>query len=116
MDWVVVRNRLSPTRTRNRQKLTRGLKELAERVGCRIAEGIGERVVFRELFPRGLTALDALDRKTLGGEPTLSHVSAREEIRALIDTLNLLPKGANRPDSGPRAHRGRRPPPLRPGR
>ena len=121
MDWVVVRNRLSPTRTRNRQRLTRGLTVLAERVGCRIAEGIAERVVFRELFPRGLTALDTLDRKTLGREPTLSHVSAREEIRALIAALHLpaLEHGFP-PDPGgagpSRKGGGRRPPPLRPAR
>lgn len=121
MDWIVVRNRLSPTRTRNRAKLTRGLEELARRVGCRIADGISERVVFRELFPRGLTALDTLDRKTLGSEPTVSHVAARDEIRALIDTLHLPTVGGG---PSPEPRRGRHsgsprrsgPPPLRPAR
>ncbi len=89
MDWVVVRNRLQSKDTRNRKKLGAGLATLADLVGCRIAEGISERVVFRELFPRGLTALDALDRKTLGMEPTASHVAARAEIRRLLATLNL---------------------------
>ena len=89
MDWVVVRNRLSSLATRNRKKLGKGLADLAGIVGCRIADGISERVVFREFFPRGLTALDPLDRRTLGGEPTLSHVSARNEIRRLVDTLGL---------------------------
>ena len=89
MDWVVVRNRVSPTQTRNRKKIEKGLRQLAGLIGCRIADGISERVVFRELFPRGLTALDSLDRQTLGGDPTLSHVSARDEIRRLLVTLNL---------------------------
>jgi chromosome partitioning protein len=89
MDWVVVRNRLSATDTRNHRKVEAGLLQLAGKIGCRVAEGISERVVFRELFPRGLTALDNLDRKTLGGEPTQSHVSARDEIRRLLDALNL---------------------------
>jgi chromosome partitioning protein len=121
MDWIVVRNRLSPTKTRNRAKLTRGLEELADRVGCRIADGISERVVFRELFPRGLTALDTLDRKTLGSEPTVSHVAARDEIRALIDTLRLPTVGGGPPPEPRRdCHSGspRRSgaPPLRPAR
>jgi chromosome partitioning protein len=107
MDWIVVRNRLSPTRTRNRQKLTRGLEELARRVGCRLADGISERVVFRELFPRGLTALDTLDRKTLGSEPTVSHVAARDEIRALIDALHLpTVSGEHPPDPRRGSHSG----------
>ena len=113
MDWIVVRNRLSPTDTRNHRKIEAGLGQLAEKIGCRIAEGISERVVFRELFPRGLTALDNLDRKTLGGEPTVSHVSARDEIRRLLDALKLpgLPRldepksSAGQPIEPPRLRR-----------
>ena len=88
-DWVVVRNRLASLETRNRRKLEIGLEQLGARIGYRVAAGISERVVFRELIPRGLTALDALNQRLLGGEPTLSHISARDEIRALIETLNL---------------------------
>jgi len=36
-----------------------------------------------------LTAVDMLDEETLGSEPTLSHLTARQEIRALIATLRL---------------------------
>jgi chromosome partitioning protein len=89
MDWVIVRNRLSSLASRNRRQLVKGLQSLSGEIGFRIAEGISERLIFRELFPRGLTALDRLDKETLGSEPTLSHLSARREIRALIDTLNL---------------------------
>jgi chromosome partitioning protein len=88
MDWVVVRNRLGQD-TRNRRKLGASLAMLADLAGCRIADGISERLVFREFFPRGLTALDTLDRKTLGTEPTASHVAARDEIRRLIAALRL---------------------------
>jgi chromosome partitioning protein len=94
-DWVVVRNRLTPLDTRNRRKVECGLEQLAERLGFRMAAGIAERVVFRELFPRGLTALDTLNQRVLGGEPTLSHLSARDEIRSLVRSLNLpAPKRA----------------------
>lgn len=104
MDWVIVRNRLSTLDSRNRRHLVRNLDALSGRIGFRIAEGISERLIFRELFPRGLTALDKLDVTTLGSEPTLSHLSARREIRALIDTLNLptvRKRGEQRPISNP---------------
>jgi chromosome partitioning protein len=107
MDWVVVRNRLSSFQTRNRRKVEKVLKQLSEQTGFRLARGISERVVYRELFPRGLTALDSLDRRTLGGDPTLSHVSARDEIRSLIESLNL-PAPARGQEAG---SLGIRPPP-----
>jgi chromosome partitioning protein len=93
MDWVVVRNRLSSFDTRNRRKLEGALAEIAARLGFRIAPGISERVVFREFFPRGLTALDVMDRRSLGGEPSVSHIAARDEIRALLEVLALPPRG-----------------------
>lgn len=99
-DWVVVRNRLGTLDSRNRRRLTKGLETLSGRIGFRIAQGISERLIFRELFPLGLTALDHLDRATLGSEPTLSHLSARREIRSLIETLNLPP--ARRPGTADR--------------
>ena len=37
----------------------------------------------------GLTAFDRLDRKTLGVQPTPSHVAARREISELIQCLKL---------------------------
>lgn len=89
MDWVVVRNRLAALETRNRKNIGRGLDAIASRLDFRLADGITERVVFREFFLRGLTALDSLNEKTLGSEPTMSHLAARREILALIDALNL---------------------------
>jgi chromosome partitioning protein len=111
-----VRNRLSALPTRNRKNIDKGLRQLSAQIGFRIARGINERVVYRELFPRGLTALDALDRQTLGGEPTLSHVSARDEIRNLLQTLRLpalAPAEANRPNARPTGSAGNRPEPPR---
>ncbi len=88
-DWIVVRNRLSTLASRNQAAVTRGLKQLAELLEFRVANGISERVVFRELFPVGLTAFDKLDAKTLGTQPTASHASARREIAELMESLNL---------------------------
>ena len=48
-----------------------------------------ERVIFRELFPHGLTAFDDLDEAVLGGKPNLSHRAARDEVRRLIEALKL---------------------------
>jgi chromosome partitioning protein len=88
-DWIVVRNRLSTLGSRNKKLVGDGLIELSKRMGFRTAEGIAERVVYREFFPRGLTALDDLDEATLGMRPSLSHLSAREEVIALLNALRL---------------------------
>ena len=88
-DWVVVRNRLSMLGSRNKRLVGYGLIELARRLGFRLADGIGERVIYREFFPRGLTALDDFDEATLGTRPSMSHVSAREEVMQLLAVLRL---------------------------
>jgi chromosome partitioning protein len=89
IDWVVVRNRLSTLNSRNKRLVGESLNELGLRLGFRAAEGFAERVVYREFFPRGLTALDELDEATLGTRPNLSHVAAREEVTALLAVLKL---------------------------
>jgi chromosome partitioning protein len=89
MDWVVVRNRLTVADTRNKARIVNGLSELATRLGFRTGDALAERVVYRELFPRGLTALDDLDEKTLGTRPNMSHLAARRELVILLDTLKL---------------------------
>lgn len=89
LDWIVVRNRMSSLDTRNQQNLHGCIKELSLRLGFRIADGISERVIFREYFPMGLTALDDLGSAAMEGKPTVSHLSARQEIRKLIRSLRL---------------------------
>jgi chromosome partitioning protein len=88
-DWVVVRNRLSTLGSRNKRLLAEGLHDLGLRLGFRSTEGFAERVIYREFFPRGLTALDDMNESTLGTRPNLSHVTAREEVQALLATLKL---------------------------
>jgi hypothetical protein len=63
-DWVVVRNRLSMLDSRDKRLVGAGLDQLAGRLGFRFIDGFAERVVYRELFPRGLTALDPIDEAT----------------------------------------------------
>jgi chromosome partitioning protein len=88
-DWVVLRNRLSSIGSRNKRLVAGSLDALAAQLGFRLAEGFSERVVYREFFPRGLTALDELSQATLGVRPTLSHLAARHEVRSLVDCLRL---------------------------
>lgn len=89
MDWAVVRNRLSTIGSRNRKLVGDGLNELAGRLGFRLLDGLAERTVYREFFPRGLTALDDLDEPALGAAPSLSHVAARVEVQNLLTGLML---------------------------
>jgi chromosome partitioning protein len=88
-DWIVVRNRLSTLGSRNKRLLAEGLNELGLQLGFRCAEGFAERVIYREFFPRGLTALDQIDESTLGTRPNMSHVTAREEVQNLLGALKL---------------------------
>jgi chromosome partitioning protein len=88
-DWIVVRNRLALLGSRNKKLVGECLDRLGLRLGFRPTEGFSERVVFREFFPLGLTALDHLDETTLGQKPSLSHLTARQEVRALVEALKL---------------------------
>jgi len=88
-DWVVVRNRLSTLGSRNKRLVGEGVVQLAKQLGFRFVDGFSERVVYREFFPRGLTALDEINEDTLGIRPTMSHATARDEVKALIAVLKL---------------------------
>jgi chromosome partitioning protein len=91
IDWVVLRNRLSNLNSRNKRFVGEALDELAQRLGFRCVEGLAERVIFREFYPRGLTAIDDLNEGTLGTRPTLSHASAQLEVQGLLAVLLGLP-------------------------
>jgi chromosome partitioning protein len=88
-DWIVLRNRLSMLGTRNKRLVGDSLQELSQKLGFRFVEGLAERMIFREFFPRGLTALDNLDEATLGTRPTMSHVTARQEVENLLGAMRL---------------------------
>lgn len=88
IDWVVMRNRVSTLDARNTRRVADGLKKLSERVGFRIAPGFSERVIYRELFPVGLTLID-LTESGSAVPFTMSHVAARQELRDLLIVLRL---------------------------
>jgi chromosome partitioning protein len=85
MDWIVVRNRTGHVEARNMARLQKALAEMSKRVGFRVTHGLSERVIYRELFPSGLTLLD----KGHLGELGTSHLVARQELRLLIKALAL---------------------------
>jgi chromosome partitioning protein len=88
IDWIVMRNRLAHLEARNMREIGRLLDQLAKRIGFRLAPGFGERVIFRELFLKGLTLLD-LKEKGTGVKISMSHVAARQEVRALLAAIGL---------------------------
>ena len=88
IDWVVMRNRMSPLEARNKQRVGEALDNLARRIGFRLAPGLSERVIYRELFPMGLTLLD-LTEEGSNITFTMSHVAARQELRDLLILLKL---------------------------
>ena len=90
LDWVVVRNRTGYTEARNMARLEKALAEMSKRVGFRVAKGLSERVIYRELFPSGLTLLDKGHLGDLG----TSHLVARQELRGLIANLRLPGPGS----------------------
>jgi chromosome partitioning protein len=94
MDWVVVRNRTQHVEARNMRRLDSALTELSKRVGFRIAGGLSERVIYRELFPSGLTLLD----KGQLGELGTSHLVARQELRSLLAALRLPTPAPREPE------------------
>jgi chromosome partitioning protein len=87
VDWVVLRNRLQHLDAHNMRRVGAALIELSKRVGFRTVPGLGERVIYRELFPTGLTLLDSGEISGF----SISHVAARQELREMIAGF-ALPK------------------------
>jgi chromosome partitioning protein len=85
LDWVVMQNRSRSLGTKNERKVLGALKEIAPMAGFRLIPGLGERVVYRELFPIGLTLFD-LDILPDLGRP---QPSARAEMATMLEALNL---------------------------
>ena len=82
IDWIVMRNRMSHLNTNNNRIITKLLGDISKLAGFRLAPGFGERVVFKEMFLKGLTLLDL--KEDQNGGLTMSQISARQEVRNLI--------------------------------
>lgn len=106
VDWLVLRNRLASTEARNRKRLEERVDALAKRVGFRVGPGMRDRVIYRELFPFGVTVIDL--SPTVRPVPVaLSHVAARQELRALMQAVGLVggEKAAKRPTEAAQAEK-----------
>ncbi len=88
IDWLVVTNRLAVAEARNRRRLDERLAKLAKRVGFRVGPGLRDRVIYRELFPFGLTVAD-LSNDIRPVAVSLAHVAARQEMRNLMQSMGL---------------------------
>ncbi len=86
VDWIVVRNRLSTLMSRNKKEMWEALSLLSNKLGFRVIDGFSERVIFRELFLKGLTLID---QEHLGKQLKISHIAARQELRVLLYEMNL---------------------------
>lgn len=97
IDWLVVRNRVAATEARNKKNMGQALDALAKRFGFRQSPGLGDRVVFRELFLSGLTLLDLRERGVKTAL-TMSHVAGRQEVRAILHAVGLREAPEPAPD------------------
>lgn len=88
-DWVVVRNRLSVLGSRNKSLISDGLTWLSGRLGFSFVDGFSERLTYREMFPRGLTALDAPNETAHGVAAGRFCLTAGREVETLVAALNL---------------------------
>ncbi|PTQ10954.1 ATPase [Sphingomonas oleivorans] len=97
VDWVLLRNRLQHLEARNMRRVATALGELSKRVGFRVIPGLSERVIYRELFPKGITLLDL---NLIGAEAGIAHIAARQELRELVAGF-ALPDWTSAPKQAP---------------
>ena len=90
IDWVVMRNRLATLESRNKRNMDQALADISRRLGLRMIAGFNERVIFRELFLKGLTLLDIRDQGT-DVTLTMSHIAALQEVRNVLRAIGVEP-------------------------
>ncbi len=89
IDWVVMRNRMGAANAKNKKAVGEKLEAFSKHMGFRLCRGFGERVVYREMFPNGLTLLDMGTKAMKRKASSMSQVAARQEIRHFVGSLNL---------------------------
>jgi chromosome partitioning protein len=89
IDWVMVRNRIASIASNNSRQVAVSISRLSKEMGFRVADGLHDRVIFRELFPIGLTALDPIEEGAGGASLTTSQQAARREVETLLLALEL---------------------------
>ena len=102
LDWVVLRNRMALSDSRNRQRVGEGLETLAAQIGFRVGPSLRDRVTYREMFPFGLTIAD-LSFGLRPSEISLPRKAAREEVRSILEALRLVDPAGDAPSGAPGA-------------
>jgi len=88
MHWIVMRNRRSHLAMKHKEDIDAALCNMADFLDFTYLQGFGERVIFRELYLKGLTLLDLKQAPEKKGGLTMSEISARQEVRNLIAAIN----------------------------
>jgi len=83
----MVRNRMATIASNNARQVALSVSRLASELRFRVADGLHDRVIYRELFPIGLTALDPIE--DAGAGLNSSQAAARREIENLVESLDL---------------------------
>jgi len=89
IDWVMARNRMASLASNNAKQIAISIARLGADLQFRVVEGLHDRVIFRELFPIGLTALDAIEAGADSRALSASQQAARREIESLLEALRL---------------------------
>lgn len=90
IDWVVTRNRISPSHSHNHARVGDALEAISKTLRFRPIRGLGERMIYRELFLKGLTLSDLRSEGVRSDKSlTMGHIAARQELRTMIEALNL---------------------------
>lgn len=93
IEWIVMRNRLSHLDARNKRDVGDVMGRLSKIYDFKPLPGFGERVIFRELFLKGLTVMDI--EKDPETSLSISEITARQEVRRLVREIgkhNLQPR------------------------
>lgn len=85
IDWIVMRNRLGHLDAKNKRDVGEIIHKIGTQFGFREAAGFGERVIFKELFLKGLTLMDL--QEDPDNNFTMSQIGARQEVRNLIKLI-----------------------------
>jgi chromosome partitioning protein len=94
-EWIVLRNRLGQLESNNKRSIDVVMQELMQRFQFNVLPGFCERVIFRELFLKGLTLFDV---SAGGGDNrrTMSHVAAKHEVRNLLNAVTAAAETSGR--------------------
>jgi chromosome partitioning protein len=81
-----MRNRINPTNLKSKRDIEALLQDLSARLNFQYIPGFSERIIFRDMFLKGLTLLDLKGAET-GQGLSASELAARHEVRLLTHAI-----------------------------